>query len=778
MFTTQDEWNRGYVEGRRYRPLADDERSLLAQHVPVPDAGRALDVGCGAGEVALHLASMGYAVDAVDWADAAFPNADAQLDDPSHGPVRWLHLDIERANLSKLHADDYDLIVLRMVYAFLRDRTRLTRTLGRRLRKNGALVVITPLAATTPADRRGIALDEDEVAHLMSMWDQAQRFDANGMAVLVLRGLKKPAVQITNTPLPQPSSVTAVHAVVTDAQGRVLLGRSQQGWEVPGASAQPGEGFEHTAVRALTEQTGVTVEAADAHVLGLHLDAPEGLARTSVTVRISAHTGQAQPPKPDEVGHMDWHPLPALRRLDRLPAASARALDLVWPGVLPYVPSAHMYPVDSSYPPVPGESPEAVERRERMADRVIAGGWAPSLPVQQALRAVPRHRYTPESPLRTAYHSNLAVVTEHNDLAQATSSVSAAWLQADMAEHLRLTEGMTVFEGGSGGYNAELIAHIVGTTGRVITADLAPYVVRRTRRLTAEAGSGRVTTVLGSASDGAAEHMPRGGFDASVITYNCWDIAPAWRDQLADGRYLVLPLEVHGYTRAIAFHKHGQVLRATNFTFCGFVRDRGPAARAVPAVDLADGELQLRFPDGAPAQTTGLDDALAGPRHEVATGVSVAGNESFETLQLFLATTLPGFCRLAGNREKDSGITALPKRSDAAAITADDSLAYLTHILIQDGPTDDQRRSEFVAHGFGPAGPALAEQLAAAVHRWDIHERGNGYPELEVHPAGTPDAELPAGHVLDKTHSRLVWTWRSDAADTPAPQPEKVSAHE
>lgn len=772
LFTSQDDWNSCYAQGHAYRPLDDGERELLAQCAPAPEGGRALDVGCGTGELALYPASMGCSADALDWADAAL----AAVDAPQGASVRWLHLNIERGNLQPLDPGGYDLITLRMVYAFMRDRARLARTLGQRLRKNGALVVITALAATTPAERRGIALDEDEIAHLMSMWHQPQRFTANGMVLLVLRDLKRAAVQITNTARPQPGSVTGAHAVVTDAEGRALLNRSShQVWELPGGSTSPGEGFDQTAVRALAEQTGLAADPFNAHVLGLLLDAQDDLPMTSAVVRVTDHSGQVQPPKPDENQRLGWHPLHALHRLDRLSAPTARSLDMVWPGVLPYVPAAHAYPVDNACPPVSGESPEAIERREQMADRVIAGGWAPSVPVQRALRSVPRHRFTPESPLRTAHHSDLAVATEHVEQARATSSVSAAWLQADMIEHLHLAEGMTVLEGGSGGYNAELIAHVVGPTGRVITIDLAPYVVRRTRRLTAEAGCGRVTAVLGSASDGAVEHMPRGGFDAAAITYNCWDVAPAWRDQLADGRYLVLPLEVHGYTRAIAFRKHGRVLRATGFTFCGFVRDRGPSARAVPAVGLADSELQLRFPDGVPVDITGLDEALVGPRHEVATGVAVAGNESFETLQLFLATTLPTFCRLARNRDQDSGITALPKHSDAAAITAAGSLAYLTHTLVQDGPTPERRRSEFVAHGFGPSGPALAERLATAVQRWDVHERDHSYPELEVHPVGTPDADLPAGHRLDKIHSRLVWTWRSDPTTTPT-QP-KVSAH-
>ncbi|MEJ8646335.1 hypothetical protein WKI68_43915 [Streptomyces sp. MS1.HAVA.3] len=122
--------------------------------------------------------------------------------------------------------------------------------------------------------------------------------------------------------------------------------------------------------------------------------------------------------------------------------------------------------------------------------------------MQDALRTVPRHRYAPEKELRTAYDDGLAIVTRRDETGRATSSVSAAWLQADMLESLRLGPGAIVYEAGSGGYNAELIAHVVGPAGRVVTCDIDPYVVRRTRRLTTEAGSGRVVAFQGDAASG------------------------------------------------------------------------------------------------------------------------------------------------------------------------------------------------------------------------------------------------------------------------------------
>ncbi|MFJ2841661.1 class I SAM-dependent methyltransferase [Streptomyces griseofuscus] len=186
-YTARDQWEQHFSDGRSFRQVGERERDLLAEHTPAPDgSGRALDVGCGTGELAAYLASLGYTVDACDFADSALARAREEHADVEG--VRWLHLDIERDDPAPLHEDGYDLITLRLMYPFVQDRGRVLHGLGKRLRDGGALVVITPGAATTPEERRGIALDEDEIAVLAAGWETVERLDAEGLAVLVLRG--------------------------------------------------------------------------------------------------------------------------------------------------------------------------------------------------------------------------------------------------------------------------------------------------------------------------------------------------------------------------------------------------------------------------------------------------------------------------------------------------------------------------------------------------------------------------------------------------------------
>ena len=68
-----ERWNARYADGAyagRTRPS-----QLLLQWQRLPRVGRALDVACGAGRNALHLAGLGYQVDAVDVSSAALQRA-------------------------------------------------------------------------------------------------------------------------------------------------------------------------------------------------------------------------------------------------------------------------------------------------------------------------------------------------------------------------------------------------------------------------------------------------------------------------------------------------------------------------------------------------------------------------------------------------------------------------------------------------------------------------------------------------------------------------------
>ncbi|WP_328959041.1 bifunctional class I SAM-dependent methyltransferase/NUDIX hydrolase [Kitasatospora purpeofusca] len=372
-FVPQEQWEQSYTDGIVFGPLGEDERKLLAERAPAPaGGGRALEVGCGTGELAVHLAAGGYRVDAVDLAEAALERARA--DRPGAAGVRWLRLDIEHDDPEPLGDELYDLVVFRLALAFIGDRARVLHALGRRLREGGTLLIVTPVAATTPADRRRIAVDDREISALTSGWKEVRRYAAGDLAVLVLRGPCAGTVAVERQhPLTGPAA-TAALAVVTDPSGRVLLGWSHHGmWELPGGRPSGPESFEAAAVRELAEETGLLAEESDATVLSMLADAAGGVPRLTAVVRISRWSGSLGDPEADRFAHWEWHDPHGLGCLGRTFAPAARALDAVWPGVVPDLPAVRAHPHATPPPAVPCESPEAERRREAMVRAVVDG---------------------------------------------------------------------------------------------------------------------------------------------------------------------------------------------------------------------------------------------------------------------------------------------------------------------------------------------------------------------------------------------------------------------
>jgi protein-L-isoaspartate(D-aspartate) O-methyltransferase len=117
--------------------------------------------------------------------------------------------------------------------------------------------------------------------------------------------------------------------------------------------------------------------------------------------------------------------------------------------------------------------------------------------VERAVRAVPRHLFTADASLEHAYAADEAVVLKQDTAGVAQSSVSAPALVAMMLEQAVVRPGDRVLEIGSGGYNAALLAELVGPSGAVTTVDIDPEVTGRAARCLTAAGYGHAGDLRG-----------------------------------------------------------------------------------------------------------------------------------------------------------------------------------------------------------------------------------------------------------------------------------------
>ncbi|MEV0415858.1 methyltransferase, FxLD system [Streptomyces sp. NPDC050448] len=763
---TMQAWHDHYDRGRDFKPLTDDEKAVLQQHLPLPeddDGARALDVACGTGEVARLLAAAGYRVDAVDWADAALDRAEATKADA----ISYHRLDVTGGDLASLAPEGggYRVISMRRVLAHLPDRTRTVAELAALLDPDGTLCVITPHADRYPAKLRGICLDDAEIDLLCDAWEHAEHIEAGESTVLLLRGPKAGAVVYGEKRTPKPVAMAGVAVVVTNARGQLLLGwnKARTMWELPAGKVEPGEPFQVTAVRELEEESGLVARADAVLLLGTLCDATVGgFTRVTEVARITDFTGEPTVREPD-LSRWEWHNLSDLRSLPQpLFTASAQAVNVAWPGLLPNVPAAHHTPRPAGDIALGfGEPPSALRLREQRVRDLVDARWADTEELRRAFAAVPRHAFLPEQPLHRAY-ANEAVATVFDEATgRSMSSVSQPEMQAVMLREAGLRPGDRVLEIGGGGYNACLIAELVGPTGSVLCVEIDPYVHARTVRFLAETGYGdRVRAILGDGTRGApGPVVPAGGFDAILVTVGSNDIPVAWRDQLAEGRSLVVPLRIGGFTRAVGLRKQAGTLTSSWVSVCGFVSMQGDGRWDETPDPIGESGYGIRWEDTAPAPLDGLERALTAAGTDVWTGVTVVENESFEHLQLWLATSVPGFCRLTGDREQP-GPVQLPKSMDAMAMVSGGSLACVVgERLEQQEEHGGTPTWEFRVQGFGPDGKTAADTMADAVRAWDRNLRGRAAPALTVLPADTPDSFLPDGDVIEKRWVRIVTSW-------------------
>jgi protein-L-isoaspartate(D-aspartate) O-methyltransferase len=227
------------------------------------------------------------------------------------------------------------------------------------------------------------------------------------------------------------------------------------------------------------------------------------------------------------------------------------------------------------------DSDQATRRRNVLTDKLKGEGLIRSLSVEAAFRAVPRHLFVPQAALWRAYADEALPLKKEGDTW--LSSISQPAMVAIMLEQLDLRAGQRILEIGAGaGYNAALMAHIVGADGRVVTLDIDEDIIQRAQAHLAAAG---VTNVTALTADGALGHPGGAPYDRIILTVAATDIAPAWREQLKPGGRLVLPIDFADKRAqfSIAFDEADGVLIGRSFEPCGFIRLRGAMAAPPPA---------------------------------------------------------------------------------------------------------------------------------------------------------------------------------------------------
>ncbi len=393
---------------------------------------------------------------------------------------------------------------------------------------------------------------------------------------------------------------------------------------------------------------------------------------------------------------------------------------------------------------------QASALREAMVRELCEWGELTSESVAQAARTVPRHLFAPDEPLEAAYEPNKALVVKRDEQGLATSSLSATHIQVTMLEQAQLEPGMRVLEVGSGGYNAALIAELVGESGTVVSLDIDADIVERARDCLKTAGYERVTVAQGDAENGHPEGAP---WDRIIVTAGAWDIPPVWIEQLAPGGRIVVPLRMRGLTRSAVLERDSEKhLVSTGYRLCGFVPMQGVSAREQRLIPLDGSDVAMRVEEEQLLDVTGMQQALREPAVERWSGVEF---DQVDELDFWIATSAPVFGLLAAREGAiERGLVARSAARGVPTLIRGASFAYRTKRPIEG---TEKFETGVIAHG--PQAEAIADEYVELLRRWDRDLRGDAGARIEVFPAATPTTELPRGRIIEKAHTRLVVSW-------------------
>lgn len=176
------------------------------------------------------------------------------------------------------------------------------------------------------------------------------------------------------------------------------------------------------------------------------------------------------------------------------------------------------------------------KERGELIERLVKWGYLRRPEIIEAFRKVPRHEFVPEN-LREYAYVDQPLPIGHGQ------TISAPSMIAIMLESLELKLGQKVLEIGAGsGYNAALIAELVGLKGKVFTIERIAELAEFGRANLQRTGYGQVQVVVGDGTCGYKKEAP---WDRILVTACAPEVPKPLVGQLKIGGKLAAPVGQH-----------------------------------------------------------------------------------------------------------------------------------------------------------------------------------------------------------------------------------------
>lgn len=390
-----------------------------------------------------------------------------------------------------------------------------------------------------------------------------------------------------------------------------------------------------------------------------------------------------------------------------------------------------------------------------LIETIKANGSLQDPAVEAAFRAVQRHHFLPEVDLERAYQDD-AIGTRYAG-EQPISSSSQPSIMAIMLEQLGLLPGQRVLEIGAGtGYNAALMAHLVGPGGHVTALDIDQDIIDDAGRHLAAAGVAGVELVT---ADGVQGWPPRAPYDRIILTASAHDIAPAWLAQLVPDGRLVLPLKIGGgWQASVALVGMGDHWESISAAACGFMPLRGSSAGGDPwrLLHVRPG-LSLLRRAGYDTDLEHFFGLLNGPHtaHDLPFSAP-----SYGALDFWLGLYESDFCVVSAESVWAGRVPRLWGQRGTLHIAPGIYDGVGLALLLKAPSSTGQDTAGLRVWAYGAA-ESLVKRLARQVAAWEAKgSPGIAALWLRVYPAGYALPPQPGVWVISRPWSTLVIGWR------------------